>query len=218
MALPDVDTALGWRGRTVVDPAGEELGKVTNLYLEGESQRPAWAGIKRGLLRGETVVPLDGAEEADGNVRVPYARAVVEDAPDVDPDIELSEDDEQVLRDHYGRGGGEPAGDEETDTAMTRSEEEVTFGKRVTRRAERVRLRKVVVHDEVTKTVPVRKEVIRLETDPPPEGEVESVEDVGDGSAKGVAEPGTDVREPSGSDAAAARGASGTDVRDDSRS
>jgi hypothetical protein len=218
MALPDVDTALGWRGRTVVDPAGEELGKVTNLYLEGESQRPAWAGIKRGLLRGETVVPLDGAEEADGNLRVPYERAVVEDAPDVDPDIELSEDDEQVLREHYGRGGVEPAGDEETDTAMTRSEEEVTFGKRVTRRAERVRLRKVVVHDEVTKTVPVRKEVIRLETDPPPDGEVESVEDVGGGSAEGDAEAGTEVREPSGSDAAAAGGASGTNVRDDSRS
>jgi hypothetical protein len=182
MALPDVDTALGWRGRTVVDPAGEEIGKVTTLYLEGDSQRPAWAGVKRGLLRGETIVPLEGAEEADGNIRVPHERAVVEDAPDVDPDVELSEDDEQVLRDHYGRGDVEPAGDEETDTAMTRSEEEVTFGKRVTRRAERIRLRKVVVHDEVKKTVPVRKEVIRLETDPRPEGEVESVEDVGDAS------------------------------------
>src|SRR4029078_10811544 len=118
MALPDVDTALGWRGRTMVDPAGEELGKVTNLYLEGESQRPAWAGIKRGLLRGETVVRRAAAEEADGSVRVPYERAVVEDAPDVDPDIELSEDDEQVLRDHYGRGGVDTARHEDTDSAV----------------------------------------------------------------------------------------------------
>jgi len=31
--------------------------------------------------------------------------------------------------------------------------------------------------------VPVRKEVIRLETDPPPEGEVESVEELSDSSA-----------------------------------
>jgi len=213
MALPDVDTALGWRGRTMVDPAGEELGKVTNLYLEGESQRPAWAGIKRGLLRGETVVPLDGAEEADGNVRVPYERAVVEDAPDVDPDIELSEDDEQVLRDHYGRGGGEPAGDEETDTAMTRSEEEVTFGKRVTRRAERVRLRKVVVHDEVTKSVPVRKEVIRLETDPPPEGDVESVEDAGEDPRAERSGSSADV----GEDSRAERTDSSADFGDDPR-
>jgi stress response protein YsnF len=63
---------------------------------------------------------------------------------------------------------------------MTRSEEEVTFSTRPVQRAERVRLKKVLVHDEVEKTVPVRREEIRLETDPPPEGNVESVEDVPD--------------------------------------
>jgi stress response protein YsnF len=61
---------------------------------------------------------------------------------------------------------------------MTRSEEEVSIGKRPVRRAERVRLKKVLVEDEVTKRVPVRREEIRLETDPPPEGQIESVEDV----------------------------------------
>jgi hypothetical protein len=34
----------------------------------------------------------------------------------------------------------------------------------------------------VTQTVPVRREEIRLETEPPPEGQIESVEDVPDGS------------------------------------
>jgi len=194
MALPDVDTALAWRGRTVVDSTGEQLGKVTNLYLEGDSQRPAWAGVKRGLLRGgETIVPLDGAEEADGDIRIPYERALVESAPDVDPDIELGEDEERVLREHYGRAGVAPASGEDTDTAMTRSEEEVTFGTRVTRHAERVRLRKVVVHDEVKKTVPVRKEVIRLETDPPPEGDVESVEDAGEHAQEERSDPAADA-------------------------
>jgi stress response protein YsnF len=61
---------------------------------------------------------------------------------------------------------------------MTRSEEEVSIGKKSVRRAERVRLKKVLVEDQVTKTVPVRREEIRLETDPPPEGRIESVEDV----------------------------------------
>jgi len=182
MGLPDVDTALGWRGSTVVDSSGEELGKVTGLYLDAESQRPAWAGVKRGLLRGnETIVPLEGAEEVDGSVRIAYDKATVEHAPDVDPDLELTEEEERVLHEHYGRDYAPPS-DTETDTAMTRSEEEVTFGKRVTRRAERVRLKKVLVEDEVEQTVPVRKEVIRLETDPPPEGDVESVEDVGEAS------------------------------------
>jgi hypothetical protein len=65
---------------------------------------------------------------------------------------------------------------------MTRSEEEVAFHKKPVKRAERVRLKKVLVEDEVTQTVPVRREEIRLETDPPPEGRVESVEDVDEDS------------------------------------
>src|SRR3712207_4538151 len=180
MELPDVDTALDWRGRTVIDPAGEELGKITALYLDGESQRPAWASVKRGLLKPqETIVPLTGAEEAEGAVRVAYDKATVENAPDVDPDLELSEDEERALHEHYGREWAPPSGTE-TDTAMTRSEEEVEFGTRVQRHAERVRLKKVLVEDEVTQTVPVRKEVVQLETEPPPEGQIESVEDVED--------------------------------------
>jgi len=89
--------------------------------------------------------------------------------------VELTEQEESVLLDHWGRGWAPPSV-EETDTAMTRSEEEVELGKRTVRRAERVRIKKVLVEDEVTKTVPVRREVIQLETDPLPEGHIESSE------------------------------------------
>jgi stress response protein YsnF len=61
---------------------------------------------------------------------------------------------------------------------MIRSEEEVVTGTTPMRPSERVRIRKVVVTENVTKKVPVRREEIRLETDPPPEGDVESVEDL----------------------------------------
>ncbi len=101
-----------------------------------------------------------------------------DEAPDVETDVELTEEQERLLHEHYGRDWAPPSGSE-TDTAMTRSEEEVEFGKRATARAERVRLKKVLVEDEVTQTVPVRREEIRLETDPPPEGMVESVEAAG---------------------------------------
>lgn len=94
------------------------------------------------------------------------------DAPDIDPAVELTEEQERALHAHYGR---EWAGDD--DDAMIRSEEEVTVGT-TAKPTERVRLKKVIVEDEVTETVPVRKEKIRLETDPPPEGRIESVEDV----------------------------------------
>jgi len=178
MVVPDIDTALSWRGRTVRDSSGEELGRLSELYLDSETSRPAWAGVKRGRLVGsETIVPLAGAEDVDGDLRLPHHRRVFDEAPDIDPDVQLTADEESRLSDHWGRGWAPPS-DEETDTAMTRSEEEVTFGKRTRRKAERVRLKKVVVEDEVEQTVPVRREVIQLETDPPPEGQVTSVEDV----------------------------------------
>jgi uncharacterized protein DUF2382/PRC-barrel domain protein len=179
---PDIDTALAWRGRTVRDQDGNELGKLSELYLDSETSRPAWAAVKRGRLRTtETIVPLSDASEVDDELHLPYDGTRFDDAPDIDPDVELTEEQERVLHEHYGRQWAPPSG-EETDTAMTRSEEEVSIGKKTVRRAERVRLKKVLVEDEVTQTVPVRREEIRLETDPPPEGEIESVQDVDDDS------------------------------------
>jgi hypothetical protein len=179
MGLPDIDTALGWRGRTVRDEHGDELGKVSDLYLDANDDRPAWAAVKRGFLRPtSTVIPLEDLTEGeDGDLHAPFERARFERAPDIDPDVALTEDEERALHEHYGRPWDPPSG-EETDTAMTRSEEEVEFGTRTRQRAERVRLRKVLVEDEVTETVPVRKEVIRLETEPAPEGTIESVEEI----------------------------------------
>ena len=48
---------------------------------------------------------------------------------------------------------------------MTRSEEELSVGT-TERESGRVRLRKYVVNDEVTKTVPVRREEVRVEREP----------------------------------------------------
>jgi sporulation protein YlmC with PRC-barrel domain len=175
---PDIDTALAWRGRTVYDQDGNKVGTLSQLYLDSETSRPAWAGVKRGLLRTtETIVPLGDAEEVGDELRLPYDSARIEEAPDVDPDVELTEEQERVLHEHYGRAW-EPPADEGTEVAMTRSEEEVTVGKKAVKRAERVRLKKVLVEDEVTETVPVRREEIRLETEPPPEGRIESVEEI----------------------------------------
>jgi hypothetical protein len=82
MGVPDIDTAMSWRGRTVRDENGDELGRLTDLYLDSETSRPAWAGVKRGRLRGtETIVPLAGAEEVDGDLRLPHDRRVFDERP-----------------------------------------------------------------------------------------------------------------------------------------
>src|SRR5829696_7781493 len=144
MGSPDIDTALAWRGRTVCDQDGNELGTLSQLYLDSEASRPAWASVKRGRLRTtETIVPLSDAVEVGDRLRLPYERARFDEAPDIDPDVELTEEQERLLHEHYGREWT-PRSDEESGIAMTRSEEEVTVGKKAVKRAERVRLKKVL--------------------------------------------------------------------------
>jgi hypothetical protein len=162
----DLDTLLAWRGRTVRDRDGEKLGSLGDLYLDEATDRPAYAGVRTGLLgRHESIVPLEGIAERDGDLVLPHAADRVRSAPSVDPGEALGEDDGDRLRAHYG-------------VEMVRSEEEVVTGTTEPRPAERVRLRKVLVTEHVERTVPVRREEIRLETDPPTEGRIERVEDV----------------------------------------
>lgn len=223
MALPDIDTVLNWRGRTIVDETGEKIGKFEDIYLDTETDRPEWAAVKTGLFgRGQALVPLSEAEEHDDDaLRVPFQKAHVENAPEVDAEGELSQDEEARLYAHYGlpysneesqtglpdseaqqtdaasqaadrgdaggageeRGGldaeagsrgadvGGPearAGDAGAGTGgaeVTRSDEELDFGVEK-RPRERVRLKKYLVTEEVTKKIPVQREEIRVEREP----------------------------------------------------
>ncbi|MHA7263782.1 DUF2382 domain-containing protein [Arthrobacter sp. TMN-37] len=73
--------------------------------------------------------------------------------------------DERIDRSGEGRAVGHDISGPTTDEAMTRSEERLRVGTE-TREAGRVRLRKYVVTETVTKTVPVRREEIRIEREP----------------------------------------------------
>jgi uncharacterized protein (TIGR02271 family) len=70
-------------------------------------------------------------------------------------------------RGRFGREGqvGQDTSGPTTDEAMTRSEEELRVGTQ-RRESGRARLRKYVVTEEVTKTVPVQREEVRIEREP----------------------------------------------------
>src|SRR5215208_944174 len=172
----DVDTVLAWRGKTVKDRHGEKIGRLGAVYLDRETDAPAYAGVTTGLLgRTEHYVPLAHAElDSDEDVRVPYAREMVLEAPTIHPEGALSAAEEDALDEHYSI----PNTPSHPDGEMVRSEEEVHVSTRPTQRRERVRLRKHLVTEHVEKTVPVRREEIRVEHDPPKEGRVVDVEDV----------------------------------------
>src|SRR3954466_6358584 len=175
------DDVLGWRGQTMYDNDGDKLGKIDEIYLEQQTREPEWAVVTTGLFgTKQTFVPLADATTTGDGVRVPYAKTQIKDAPGIDPDGALSHEEERELYRHYGRdyngtsgagfdadegGPGHDGGGPNTDNAMTRSEEELRVGT-TERDAGRVRLRKYVVEDQVTETVPVRREEVRVEREP----------------------------------------------------
>jgi uncharacterized protein (TIGR02271 family) len=179
---------LALRGQALTGRDGEKLGTIEEIYLDTETDQPEWALVTTGLFgTKQSFVPISGANHTGDGVTVPFDKATVKDAPTVDPDGRLSESEEQQLYRHYGLDYGGTAGSgttsdrddavrdrdavgrdtsgPTTDDAMTRSEEELRVGT-ADREAGRVRLRKYVVEDEVTRTVPVRREEVRVEREP----------------------------------------------------
>ena len=177
---------LSLRGEELYGRDGEKIGTVEEIYLDNDTGQPEWALVTTGMFgTKQSFVPIRDLSRSGDGISVPFDKATVKDAPKVDPDGRLSEQEEQQLYRHYGMdwnsgdtgsGTGDRNRDRDetvghdvsgptTDDAMTRSEEELTVGK-VERESGRVRLRKYVVEDEVTQTVPVRREEVRVEREP----------------------------------------------------
>ena len=178
--MPDLDTVRTWQGRTMVDRDGSRIGTIDAIYLDDQTSQPEWALVNTGLFGTKaSFVPLAQATQTDQDVRVPYDKQLVKDAPRIDPDQHLSEAEERQLWRHYGldydrttrrratdRGAvGRDVSGPTTDDAMTRSEEELRVGTTERERG-RVRLRKYVTTEQVQRTVPVQRERVRVEREP----------------------------------------------------
>ncbi len=212
-------------GGVVIDSDGDKVGKIGQVYLDDRSGNPEWVTTKTGMFGGsETFVPLSGADATDEEIRVPYDKATIKDAPRVD-DAEghLSPEQEDELYRHYGLsedsgtdGDGDLAsghrdhddhndhdgdvrdGDHDGDVrdgdhdrdhgdkdrsdseGMVLSEERVDVGTEKVQTG-KGRLRKYVVTEDVTTTVPVEREEVRLEREPISDDEAARGDLVADG-------------------------------------
>ncbi|HXQ55976.1 MAG TPA: PRC and DUF2382 domain-containing protein [Actinomycetes bacterium] len=103
MSAPSIDTVQSWQGRTMVDPAGDKLGTIDAIYLDDETGQPEWATVTSGLFSAKTAfVPLAQARDTGDSVQVPYDKQQVKNAPAMQADGSLSQDDEAELYRHYG--------------------------------------------------------------------------------------------------------------------
>jgi uncharacterized protein (TIGR02271 family) len=158
--------------QTVYDSDGSKIGKVGQIYTDTTTGEPTWASVNTGLFgTKESFVPLHDASFGADGLTVPFSKDHVKDAPNIENDGELSPTEEDQLYRHYqigaAPGGQTPSGEAGAprDDAMTLSEERLDVGTR-TQESGRVRLRKYVVTENVTQTVPVRREKAVLEREP----------------------------------------------------
>lgn len=184
-------------GGNVVDPTGKKIGGIGQVFLDDQTGKPEWVTVKTGMFGGaESFVPIRAAEIVGEDVRVPYAKDDVKDAPRVaNSEDHLSRSEEDELYRHYGISDtntdtnsntdttsnsavpgpgseqrsagtvGRDASGHSTDEAMTRSEEQLHVSKEKVSGG-KARLRKYVVTENVTQTVPVSHEEVRVEREP----------------------------------------------------
>ena len=93
-------------GGNVVDTQGDKIGSIGQVFLDDQTGEPEWVTAKTGLFgMSESFVPLRGAELTGDDVRVPYDKDKVKDAPRIDETGHLSEQEEGQLYAYYGVNG-----------------------------------------------------------------------------------------------------------------
>jgi sporulation protein YlmC with PRC-barrel domain len=98
-----VENISDWRGQKVIDPAGEKLGTLEQVYFDGETDEPAFVAVKSGTLsKSLTLVPLSRASVGRDYLRVTRDKGEFKKAPSFDTDVELTLDDEAITYRYYG--------------------------------------------------------------------------------------------------------------------
>jgi len=177
-------------GRKAVDPDGDKIGSIDEVYLDNDTGQPEWLAISTGLFGTKmSFAPLSGAIFTGDDVQIPYSKQQVKDSPTCEADGQLSRSEEEVLYAHYGWSSGTTGtttmgttttgttgrvdeSTRSTDDAMTRSEEELDVSTQ-TQETGRARLRKWVETENVQMTVPIQREKARMVVEPVTEGNVD---------------------------------------------
>lgn len=170
---PSTDVS-GWTGLPVADRGGTAFGAVADVYLGRSTREPEFVLVD--LATGaRTIVPLTDAELRGGTLYVKVDSAHVVDAPPATDEEELTPEREAALYAFYGhqppalppdaRATTELPPTDQDAAELTVSEEQLVVDTEA-RATERVRLRKRVVTEEVTVTIPLRREELVIEREP----------------------------------------------------
>jgi uncharacterized protein (TIGR02271 family) len=176
----------------IYDQYGERIGPVSDLFVD-EDDEPEYVGVETGLPGNRSVLIPAEAITVDHRLRrmvVSHPRSLVETAPSLGHEAEVTPEFERRVRVHYGLGAKERAGSgapytgaaepteagsadptpgmsghEEDDVRVRRSEEEIRVETRE-REAGEMRVRKRVRTERERLTVPKKRVDVSVERVP----------------------------------------------------
>jgi hypothetical protein len=131
MAMPNPEQVKSWGGKLLVDRTGQPIGTVTQVYTDDATGLPEWATTRLG--EATFYLPLQGAIEADGQIRLVVHRDDVAKSPAVVDKRHITPDEEARLYRYYGipytaerSRSGLPVGEGPVPSRLTRARRAVT--------------------------------------------------------------------------------------------
>lgn len=162
-------------GVPVLDVDGDIIGSVERVFTHQDTGAPLWVSIQTHLDGAPNAfAPLEGArfdEQTWSALHVGLSRAVVETAPVITSVDTLTTDDVHALRAYYSNAPAvtttapPQAGPDLNTVDVVRSEEQLRVST-VPVPKKRIRFEKVIVTEEKTITVTVRREELRIIREP----------------------------------------------------
>ena len=180
---------------TAFDVDGDKVGSVKDVYVNDTTGQPDFVSVSHGLFGGgDSIVPLRGHTLRDGELHLAFPKDRIDNAPDLDEDGHLTNEDQEAFYRHYGLEATKDVTTYETDARhaapaagvvtdrevadrevrrdvaddqdhIVRSEEQLNVDKERVQSGQ-VRLRKYVVNETETVEVPVEREEVRVTREP----------------------------------------------------
>ena len=186
--MTNAQTAESYMGKNALDAQGNKIGSIGQVYVDDQTGQPDWITVNTGLFgTKESFAPLAGSSITADGVVLPFGKDVVTGSPEIKDASHLDADEQDALYTYYqGYIGGTSTSGSQYDTSsvdtgavntggnadgyLTRSEEQLHVG---TQRVEagRAKLRKYVVTEQQTVTVPVTHDEVQVIREPLQPGE-----------------------------------------------